>query len=78
MDGCLAQLELEGAELHGLQADGRVVGQRGAGVHEGERDGLQQLHLQVPEEPRDAQLRETQRDRHRLRFFVFFAFLFLR
>lgn len=35
-DGCLAQLELEGAELHGLQADSRVVGQRRAGVHEGE------------------------------------------
>lgn len=55
-DGRLAQLELEGAELHGLQADGRVVGQRSAGVHEGERDGLQQLHLQVPEQPRHAQL----------------------
>lgn len=56
----LAQLELEGAELHGLQADGRVVGQRSAGVHEGERDGLQQLHVQVPKQARHAQLQETQ------------------
>lgn len=30
----LSQLELEGRDLHGIEGDGGVVGQRRAGVHQ--------------------------------------------
>lgn len=52
----LAQLEFEGRDLHGLQADGGVVGQRSARVHESQRHGLQQLDIEVLEESGDVKL----------------------
>lgn len=48
----LAQFELKGGDLHGIQADGGVVGQRRAGVHQSERHGLEQLQVQVLEQSR--------------------------
>lgn len=45
----LAQFELEGRDLHGIQADGRVVGQRHAGMHQGQGHGLEQLQVQILE-----------------------------
>lgn len=48
----LAQFELKGRDLHGVQADGGVIGQRRARVHESQRHGLQQLKVQVLEESR--------------------------
>lgn len=52
----LTQLQLEGRDLHGIQADGGVVGQRRAGVHQRQGHGLQQLQVQVLEQSRYAQL----------------------
>lgn len=52
----LAQLELEGGHLHGLQADGGVVGQRWAGVHQSQGHGLQELHVHVLEQSRHTEL----------------------
>lgn len=57
----LAQFELEGGDLHGIQADGGVVGQGRAGVHQSQRNRLEQLQVQVPEESRYTQL---QREKH--------------
>ncbi|TNN87817.1 hypothetical protein EYF80_001781 [Liparis tanakae] len=54
--GSLAQLELEGGDLHRIQADGGLVGQRRAGVHQRQGHGLQQLQVQVLEQARDTQL----------------------
>lgn len=57
----LAQFELEGGDLHGIQAEGGVVGQRRAGVHQGQWHGLEQLQVQVLEESRYAQLQRNRR-----------------
>lgn len=46
----LAQFELEGGYLHGIQADGGVIGQRRVRVHQGERHGLEQLQVQILEQ----------------------------
>ena len=60
----LAQFQLEGGDLHGIQADGGVVGQRRAGVHQGQGHGLEQLQVQVLEHSRYIQLqRQTEKGR---------------
>lgn len=64
----LAQFELEGWDLHGIQADGGVVSQRRAGVHQGERHGLEQLQVQILEQSWYAQLqREKGRKSNNIR-----------
>lgn len=65
--GALAQFELEGGDLHGIQADGGVVGQGCARVHQSQGHGLEQLHVQVPEQSRYAQLQRG-RERKENRF----------
>lgn len=46
----LAQFELEGGDLHGIQTDGGVVGQGRTGVHQSQGHGLEQLQVQVLEQ----------------------------
>lgn len=56
------QLELEGGDLHGIQAYGRFIGQRRAGVHQSQGHRLEQLQVQILEQTRYIQLqRETER-----------------
>lgn len=59
----LAQFEFEGGDLHGVQVDGGVVGQRGAGVHQSQSHGLEQLEVKVPKQLRHRQLVEKGRGR---------------
>lgn len=52
----LVQLELEGGDLHGIQAYGRFIGQRRAGVHQSQGHRLEQLQVQILEQARYTQL----------------------
>lgn len=52
----LAQFDPVGGDLHGVQTDGGVVGQRRAGLHQSQRHRLEKVEIHVLEEIPNAQL----------------------